>query len=123
MQVERLKIYIKDMSKKQSKEVKNPIEEVLDFADTKKGLLFIVANPLKDEVVVTFNGKAHYGRFPVMADPKNNILVQMMTKSNFKESMNEFLTMLIKTTGISQKDGNQLYQVVAGAIQSMVKSK
>ena len=110
------------MSKKVKQE-KNVIEEVLDFADTKKGLLFIVANPLKDEVVVTFGGQAHYGRFPVMSDPKNNILVQMMTKSNFKESMNEFLTMLIKTTGISQKDGNQLYQVVAGAIQTMVKNK
>ena len=110
------------MSKKVKQE-KNVIEEVLDFADTKKGLMFIVANPLKDEVVVTFGGKAHYGRFPVMADPKNNILVQMMTKSNFKESMNEFLTMMVKTTGVNPKDGNQFYQVVAGAVQSMIKSK
>jgi hypothetical protein len=108
---------------KVEKQEKNVIEEVLDFADTKKGLMFIVANPLKDEVVVTFGGKAHYGRFPVMADPKNNILVQMMTKSNFKESMNEFLTMLIKTTGINQVDGKQFYQVIGGAVQSMVKEK
>lgn len=112
------------MSKKIKKtEQKDIIEEVLDFADTKKGLLFIVANPLRDEVIVTFNGVNSYARFPQTDKPENNILVQMMTKSNFKESMNEFLTMLVKTTGINQKDGQQLYQVVGGAVQSMVNNK
>ena len=96
------------------------IEEIKRFALANKGLLVMVANPLKDEIVVSFGNKSSYVKFPVTDDVKNNILVKMMSKSDFAEGMNELLTALIKTTGIKVEDGQQMYQAIGGSVQAMV---
>lgn len=111
------------MAKKIKAPEKNIMEEIADYSNDKSGLLFIVANPLKDEILVSFGGKNVYSRFPKADKVQNNVLVQMMSKSAFKESMNEFLMMIKKASGINEVDGLQMFQVVGGAIQSMVKNK
>lgn len=99
------------------------MQAVLDFANENKGFLFIVGNPIKDEIVVSFNGKATYVKFPETNDKKNNILVQVLNKSSFQPAMNEILSAIARATDLKPEDGNQLYQVIAGSLQEMVKSK
>jgi hypothetical protein len=102
---------------------KNKMQEVLDFANENRGFLFIVGNPLKDEIVVSFNGKATYVKFPTTENKKDNVLVQVLNKSSFKPSMNEILSAIVRATDLKPEDGNQLYQVVAGSLQAIVNSK
>jgi hypothetical protein len=103
------------------KKEKNIMDEVLDYANKNKGLLFIVGNPLKDEMIVAFNGETSYVKFPTTDDISRNILVGVLSQSAFKESMNEILLGISKTLEVDDKAGNDLYQVVAGSLQAMVK--
>jgi hypothetical protein len=100
----------------------NIIQEVIDYANDKKGLLFIVGNPLTDEMVVSFMGRNAYVKFPTMKDKKDNILMQTLNKSAFKDGVNELLTALIKTLELSEEDGQQVYQVVAGSLQAITEN-
>ena len=67
-------------------------------------------------------GRNSYVKFPTMANPKDNILVQTLNKSTFKDGVNELLTALIKTLELSEEDGQQVYQVVAGSLQAITEN-
>jgi len=96
------------------------MQEFIDYSLEHQGLLLIAGNPMSDEMVVAFGGKQVYVKFPPVADPKEHVLVQAMNKSRFKESMNEILVGLIKTLELTETDGNQVYQVIAGGLQAIV---
>ena len=96
------------------------MQEFIDYSLEHQGLLLIAGNPMSDEMVVAFGGKQVYVKFPTVADPKEHVLVQAMNKSRFKESMNEILVGLIKTLELTETDGNQVYQVIAGGLQAIV---
>ena len=104
---------------KKLKEEVNVMQEVADFANERNGLLFIVGNPIKDELYITFNGLQKLLKFPKTEDLASNVLVGVMSKSTFKGAMNEFLSGLVKTLDVNTEDGLQLYQAIAGTLQSM----
>lgn len=99
------------------------MQEFIDYSFEHPGLLLIAGNPMSDEMVVAFGGKQVYVKFPPVEDPKDHILVQAMNKSKFKESMNEILVGLVKALELDEKDGNQMYQVIAGGLQAIVNEK
>ena len=107
------------MSKIKVKKEINKMQEVADFANANKGLLFIVGNPIKDELYISFNGMQKLLKFPESKELANNVLIGIMSKSTFAVAMNEFLSGLVKSLGVDTTEGLQLYQAVGGTLQSM----
>jgi hypothetical protein len=110
-------------NKENKKEEANIMQEVADFANKNNGLIFMVGNPIRDELYISFNGKQSLLKFPKTPEMKENVLIRILKEGTFKSAMNEFLTGLIKSLGVDEKKGLQLYQMMGGTLQSMLDIK
>ena len=100
----------------------NVQDEIAEFANKHKGLFFIVGNPVRDELMVAFNDKISFVRFPICFDKSNNVLVRMLNKLTFAEGMKDFISGLVKGIGAKPKDKDTkiVMNAIGGAVQSMV---
>lgn len=101
---------------------KTTTDQVLEFIDKNKGLFFVVGNPIHDELIVGFNGEVSRVKFPITLDKSQNVMVRMLSKSQFAPGMSDFLSGLMK--GIQADTEDESTKVVAnaigGAVQEMV---
>lgn len=98
------------------------LEQFKEFAHEHSKLLLIAANPSTDEIMVTFNDKHSFVRFPQSDDITKNIVFRMLFDSlTFKETANQFIVALMKGIGVDEKheQSNEVYNVIGGSLQKI----
>ena len=90
-------------------------QTIRDFANENKGLLFIVANPMTDEVYMTFNGKEARYKFPENENFIDNITFQVLNEGTFHFAIDAFLNGLKDALGIKSK-GNKIKGAAASLL-------
>lgn len=101
--------------------IKKERTEVLkNFSHKNKDLLCIFCNPATDEIIVSFDDKSTYVKFPENKKIEDNVVFRTLFDSlHFRENANDFLVGLFKGVGTDEKLGNQFYQAIGGSIQSI----
>ena len=101
---------------------KNLLQEIADYTVDHKGLFFVVGNPETDEVIVSFNEKISFIKFPISFDRTNNVLVRMLNGSTFAQGMSDFISGLTKgiEADVKGKATKTFMNQLGGAVQSMV---
>lgn len=92
------------------------LQKIQEFMHENKHLLFIVANPMSDEIVISFNDTSTFTKFPPMENPTLNVVFNVLKAGKFERSIDEFITGLIKGLGTDEKKGAQLYKVIGGSL-------
>jgi len=100
---------------------KKPRTETLkEFSHKNKDLLCIFANPGTDEIMVSFDDKIAYVKFPEVVKPEDRIVFRALFDSvKFQENSEVFLAGLMKATGIDVEKANEFYQAIGGSVQSI----
>lgn len=94
--------------------------KIQDFTAQNKDLLILVAMPETDEILVSYNLKNAFVKFP-MERKHAGVVFNVLKKSNFDKAIDPFMNGVIKAVGLdeSDKDANQLYNVLGGSMKSI----
>lgn len=94
-------------------------KKVQEWQDENKDLLVIVASPREDSISVSFGGINGFVKFPG-DDMEKGVVFNALRKSKFEESIDAFMTGIIESTGISDKEeGGEVLKVIGGGMMNI----
>lgn len=107
-------------------DTKKVMEEIAEFVNGHPGFLFIVANPIRDEMLITFNNKQSFVKFPEPVDIAHGVIAGVLIDSKFNQSMGSFITGVSK--GLDSKGENSyamsnFIDAVGGSLEAVNKNK
>jgi hypothetical protein len=95
---------------------------VPEFANRYRDLLVIVADPKTDNIFVGHGGKVVSGNIRSTTGKKAKVVKHVLSHSQFKSSIDEFITSLMETLKLPLKYGNNFYQFIDGALFNISKA-
>ena len=106
-------------------DTKKVMEDIQKFIAEHPGFLFIVGNPVRDELLIGFNEKFSFVKFPEPIDMAHGVVSGVLLDSKFQQSMGSFITGIAK--GMELKDGgpavSNFIDVVGGSLQAINQNK
>ncbi len=85
-------------------DTKKVMQDIQDFIANHPGFLFIVGNPIRDELLVGFNQKFSFVKFPEPIDISEGVVAGVLLDSKFDQAMGQLITGIAK--GMDIKGGN-----------------
>ena len=94
-----------------------------EFQNENKEFLILSANPVDDSILVSFGGLNVFVKFPGK-DMEQGVIFNALRKSAFEDSIDAFMSGIMKATGISDKeDGGEVLKVLGGAIKAIGENR
>ena len=100
---------------KKSDKKKSGIQEVAEMARNLPGLLFIVANPKTDEMLVAYAKKYAFMKFA----PNTHVVQRVVSEEMFELSIDEFVSGLMEACKTDEERGVQFIKATGGAIRAI----
>jgi hypothetical protein len=116
------------MKKKIEKQVdtKEVMVKIANFIHEHPGFLFIVANPIRDEILIGFNNKQSFVKFPEAVDLGHGVVAGVLIDSKFNAAMGSFITGISKGLDIKGENGyamSNFIDAVGGSLQAINNKK
>lgn len=98
-------------------------QKLQDFQNENKNLLIMIASPEEDSIAVSFGGLNTFVKFPGK-DMEKGVVFNALRESKFDEAIDPFMTGLIESTGIKEKEsGGEVLKALGGSMLSIGKAK
>ncbi len=98
--------------------------EFQEFMNANKNLLVMIADPVTDEVCISFQGLNGFMRFP-SKDMFDGVVFNALRQSKFDEAIGPFMSGVVECSGIdvSTKEGNEFLEKLGSTMRAIGRTK
>lgn len=94
-------------------------QKLQDFQNDHKDLLIMIASPKDDAISVSFGGLNTFVKFPGK-DMSDGVVFNALRKSKFETAIDPFMSGIITSSGISEKEqGGEILKVLGGSMKAI----
>lgn len=95
---------------------------VKEFGHANKDFLIIVCDPKTDRIFVSYRDRFVNGKIKSTDGHKAQVVKNIVKFSRFDTKIDDFLTSIAETLGLSMFKGNQFFQFLDGALYRIASS-